>query len=466
MSMNKSTSTAGKASKPPLLSLVDYSDDEEQTTPQESQTSQSRSDVFGTATENLYTESDTESDPAEPHIKDEQMTEKSDHAEPIIESTQVKMTAGNESEEGDESEKTESEGVEEIDVEDVELLINIKKKAKSKKRKAPSSIQRNNPLRKTTRKSTPSVTETQTSTPPTVVEGSSTRATRKSVNAELVVEHRYESFSSREIIPEKSVDLDAEDTWGFLDIIKKSHLERTVKDLVGYIPEIVKEFYAALPGEITRASKDRVELTVRGHKFEFSPTKINEHLNLVPLSEEKAALVILSAYNWVPSSHKNVVSADRARLIYKMFHGIRVDVEEMFYAHILNLARKPREKLSPVIPYKKDSRLGEIYLKNQKEEREAAKKTQRQAKKKGKFASTSTAAPLSGSPPQALLTPKELIRPGQPIDAEEAKLALDTTSAAIRQLATAMQTPTSVVRQIASMLFPRGEADDPQQQDD
>ena len=287
MSMNKSTSATGKPSKPPLLSLVDYSDDEEKTSPQGSQTSQSRSDVFGTAAENLNTESDTESDPAEPHIEDEQMTEKSDHAEPIIESTQVKMTAGNESEEGDESEKTESEGVEEVDVEDVGLLINIKKKAKSKKRKAPSSIQRNNPLRKTARKSTPSVTETQTSTPPTVVEGFSTRATRKSVNAELVVEHRYESFSSREIIPEKSVDLDAEDTWAFLDIIKKGHLERTVKDLVGYIPEIVKEFYAALPGEITRASKDRVGVTVQGHKFEFSPTKINEYLNLVPLSEEE-----------------------------------------------------------------------------------------------------------------------------------------------------------------------------------
>ena len=31
------------------------------------------------------------------------------------------------------------------------------------------------------------------------------------------------------------------------------------------------------------------------------------------------------------------------------------------------LQRKPREKLSAVIPYMKDSRLGEIYLKNQKE---------------------------------------------------------------------------------------------------
>ncbi|KAL0815177.1 PREDICTED: uncharacterized protein LOC106343543 [Brassica oleracea var. oleracea] len=148
------------------------------------------------------------------------------------------------------------------------------------------------------------------------------------------------------------------------------------------------------------------------------------------LSPCKAALVILSAYNWVPSSHKNVVSADRARLIYKMFHGTRVDVGEMFYSQILNLAvlqkeggkkdtcwlilprtifgvlqtqfemqRKPREKLSGVIPYKKDSRLGQIYLKNQKEKREAENKAQRQAKKKGKSASTSTAVPPSGPPP-------------------------------------------------------------------
>ena len=70
MSMNKNTSAAGKASNPPPLSLVDYSNDEEQTTPQGSQTSQSISDVFSTAAENLNTESDAESDPAEPHIED------------------------------------------------------------------------------------------------------------------------------------------------------------------------------------------------------------------------------------------------------------------------------------------------------------------------------------------------------------------------------------------------------------
>ncbi|KAF3569788.1 hypothetical protein F2Q69_00058807 [Brassica cretica] len=177
--------------------------------------------------------------------------------------------------------------------------------------------------------------------------------------------------------------------------------------------------------------------------------------------------------------------ADRARLIYKMFHGIRIDVGEMFYAHILNLAvlqkeggkkdtrwlilprtifgvlqtqfeleRKPREKLSPIIPYKKDSRLGEIYLKNQERTAPSGYVPPRQSPRAaGKF---------------QIIHLGSIAAPGQPIDAEEAKLVLDTTSEAIQQLATVMQILTSVVGQIASMMFPRGEeeADDPQKQDD
>ncbi|KAL0704002.1 hypothetical protein Bca4012_070427 [Brassica carinata] len=112
------------------------------------------------------------------------------------------------------------------------------------------------------------------------------------------------------------------------------------------------------------------------------------------------------------------------------------------------------------------------------EVREAEKKAQRQAKKKVKSALTSTAAPPSGPPPSTphserkdpfgYVPPRQSSRsagkfqiihlgsiaaPGQPIDADEATLALDTASAAIQQLATAMQTLTSVVGQIASMLY-------------
>ncbi|KAF3597358.1 hypothetical protein DY000_02021538 [Brassica cretica] len=121
------------------------------------------------------------------------------------------------------------------------------------------------------------------------------------------------------------------------------------------------------------------------------------------LSPCKAALLVLPPYNWVPSSNKNDVSIDHAKLVYKMFHGVRVDIG------------------SP------------------------------QSAGKFQFIHLGTIA-----------------APGQPIDADEAKLALDTVSAAIQQLSTAMQTLTSVVGQITSMLYPRGEeeGDDSQQQDD
>ncbi|KAF2619578.1 hypothetical protein F2Q68_00041222 [Brassica cretica] len=227
-------------------------------------------------------------------------------------------------------------------------------------------------------------------------------------------------------------------------------------------------------------------------------TREMKNLMTSSLSPCKAALLVLAAYNWVPSSNKNRVSIDRAKFVYKMFH---VDIGVTVYDQVLNLGviqkegekkdtrwliflrtiygvlqmeymvqKKPREKLEPVTPYKKDPRLEEEYLKNQKEARETEKKAQRQAKKKGKSASTSTAVPPSGPPPSTprpertdpsgYVPPRQsprsagkfqiihlgsIVAPDQQIDAEEAKLALDTTFAVIQQLATAMQTLMSVV---------------------
>ena len=154
------------------------------------------------------------------------------------------------------------------------------------------------------------------------------------------------------------MDLSSEDTWGYLKIIKKWQLEKTVTCLGGYIPEIMKEFYEALPGEMNRGSE--VIVTVRGQKYEFSPAMIDQYFDVSPLRGEeveveatmdevnsdeladfltegtqemknlttssfspcKAALLVLAAYNWAPSSNKNAVSIDHANLIHKMFHGV------------------------------------------------------------------------------------------------------------------------------------------------
>ena len=135
----------------------------------------------------------------------------------------------------------------------------------------------------------------------------------------------------------------------------------------------MKEFYAALPGEMTRGSE--VIVTGRGQKYEFYPAMIDQYFDVSPLQGEeleveetmdevnsdeladfltegtremknlmtsslspcKVALLVLAAYNWVPSSNKNVVSIDRAKLVYKMLHGVRVDIGVLVYNQVLNL---------------------------------------------------------------------------------------------------------------------------------
>ncbi|KAF2620540.1 hypothetical protein F2Q68_00041218 [Brassica cretica] len=456
MSMNKSTSATRKSSNPPLLNLVDYSDDEEQTTPQQSQTSQSMSEDLHIVAEQLISESDGVSEQVgstgkKKNMKDGRSKQSSEAIPEEADTTKARKenrgkaieVSSGESEEEDDSENTDSDEAEEVDAEDVEPSIRIKSQTKAKITSGAAPYE---------------------------------KVKRGLTSAERLAEQRYASFASREIIPERSVDLNPEDIWGYLSIIKKEKLEKTVTCLGGYIPEIVKEFYAALPGE---------EVEVEATMDEFNSDELADFLT-EGTHETK---------NLTTSS----LSPCKAALL--MFHGVRVDIGVTVYNQVLNIGviqnegkkkdtrwlifprtiygvlqmqhvvqRKPREKLVPVTPYKKDPRLGEEYLKNQKEAREAEKKAQRQAKKKGKSASTSIASPPSGPPPSTprpertdpsgYVPPRQSPRsagkfqiihlgsiaaPGQPIDGEETKLALDTTFAAIQQLATAMQTLTSVV---------------------
>lgn len=230
------------------------------------------------------------------------------------------------------------------------------------------------PVRKLARMIFALQAKTQTGGTTSPAEASSAKSKRRPTSAERLAEHRLKSFSSRKIILERSVDLKSENTWGYLEVIKKGHLENTVTGLGGYIPEIVKEFYVALPGETTRGSE--VIVSVRSQKFEFSPALIDEYFDVSPLQGDEievdatmdeitneelayfltertremnnlttrslspckaAALMVLAAYNWVPSSNKNSVSVDRARHAYKMFHGVQFDIGVMIYNQVLNL---------------------------------------------------------------------------------------------------------------------------------
>lgn len=81
-------------------------------------------------------------------------------------------------------------------------------------------MQRNHPKKKTARKSSiPKVVPSKTPTTTASAGGSKVKVSCRTANADLLSEQRYESFSSREIISERSVDLEADDTWGYLEVI-------------------------------------------------------------------------------------------------------------------------------------------------------------------------------------------------------------------------------------------------------
>ena len=103
--------------------------------------------------------------------------------------------------------------------------------------------------------------------------------------------------------------------------------------------------------------------------FLIEGTREMKNLTTSSLSPCKVALLVLAAYNWVPSSNKNVVSINHAKLVYKMFHGVRLnlgviqkegekkDTRWLIFPRTIYgvlqmqhmMQRKPREKLVPVI---------------------------------------------------------------------------------------------------------------------
>ncbi|KAL0773446.1 hypothetical protein Bca101_038597 [Brassica carinata] len=88
-----------------------------------------------------------------------------------------------------------------------------------------------------------------------------------------MAEQRYAVFSSREIIAEQVIDLKAEDTWGALEVIKKRHLEKIVTGLVGYMLEVIREFYAGSRKKRKSGTANSSKTTSTSHASSSAPAK-------------------------------------------------------------------------------------------------------------------------------------------------------------------------------------------------
>ena len=166
------------------------------------------------------------------------------------------------------------------------------------------------------------------------------------------------------------------DQWGYVEIIAKGSMGTTVSSLDNFVEPVIVEFYDSLPVMKVEAYVEEVEVRVHGHLYHFSPTMINEVLNLEPLDEDEVdeetaldgiskseltefltegtrkewknlttadlspcygAFMIIVAHNWIPSTHKTHVSIDKARLVYKIARGIRVDMGRLIFKQVMNL---------------------------------------------------------------------------------------------------------------------------------
>ncbi|KAF2564079.1 hypothetical protein F2Q70_00015183 [Brassica cretica] len=218
------------------------------------------------------------------------------------------------------------------------------------------------------------------------------------------------------------------DQWGYVEIIAKGSMGTTVSSLDNFVEPVIVEFYDSLPVMKVEAYVEEVEVRVHGHLYHFSPTMINEVLNLEPLDEDEVdeetaldgiskselaefltegtrkewenlttadlsprygALMIIAAHNWIQSTHKTHVSIDRARLVYKMARGIRVNMGRLIFKqkqHRVSLLSG--EKAQGPVVYTKDKRVGEIY-----EQRVAKAKGKAKEVGEGKLSSRSTRMP-------------------------------------------------------------------------
>ncbi|KAF2539213.1 hypothetical protein F2Q68_00022429 [Brassica cretica] len=268
----------------------------------------------------------------------------------------------------------------------------------------------------------------------------SRKASERSAAVEVSpVTERVQQFMRRSLIAERSVDMTEKDQWGYVEIIAKGSMGTTVSALGNYVEQVVAEFYAGLPDTKVEADAEEIAVQVCGHTYEFSPTMINETLHVEPLDEDEewgnlttadlspryGALMIITAYNWIPSTHKTHVSVDRARLIYKMARGIRVDMGRLIFRQVMNLgvvqkndsrwlifprlimsvlqkqhrvSLLPGEKAQGPVVYTKDKRVGEIY-----EQRLAKAKSK--AKKGGEGKPSSRSARVSHPLPSSSSAP-------------------------------------------------------------
>ncbi|XP_019158521.1 PREDICTED: uncharacterized protein LOC109155291 [Ipomoea nil] len=163
------------------------------------------------------------------------------------------------------------------------------------------------------------------------------------------------------------------------ETLTKNHLLGSVTNIEAYDEQVVQEFYSNLTKDITISTSPMYgKIYLRGKYYEFNPDIINTtegeerilltndeviqeltagNVNLeknkikaASLTSKYAVLQKIALANWMPSLHESTLKRSLADLLYKIGKGIKVDLGNLIYTQVTNLAENKGTKACLIFP--------------------------------------------------------------------------------------------------------------------
>ncbi|KAM6541968.1 hypothetical protein CsatB_006415 [Cannabis sativa] len=199
-------------------------------------------------------------------------------------------------------------------------------------------------------------------------------------------ERDWNLYATRKFESERNYDLHAHRVYGIVKFIQFHQWEHTLTGFIGFIANIIKEFYANLTDDfLDENSRLYRRVYVRGHWFSFSEKDIaqalqlpenvsnavmsmdrdlmhseltgarselkpGESLRITHLTFAHASLMRFALSNWVPNSNKTVVSQEVATLLYRITSGTSIDLASHILNQIVSFRRGKKPTFKLVFP--------------------------------------------------------------------------------------------------------------------
>ncbi|XP_019150551.1 PREDICTED: uncharacterized protein LOC109147344 [Ipomoea nil] len=209
----------------------------------------------------------------------------------------------------------------------------------------------------------------------------------------------WNKYLEKKFISQKLLILDRlENCEQITEVLTRTKLLGSVINIESYEELAVREFYCNLTKNTSSPTNPMYgKAYLRGKFYDFNPEIIIAHLETTSeeqniqleseqviqeltagnvsydkkkikaasLTSKYAILQKIALVNWMPSLHETTIKWSLAELLYKTGKGIKVNIENIVYSQIINLAESSESKASLIFPNLIQSILSKQGLKSQ-----------------------------------------------------------------------------------------------------